>query len=211
MAVAGRPLVEWSLAAFRGCECVAAVVVAAPPGLDCELGDDVRVVEGGVTRAASAANALAVVETEVVAIHDAARPLVTPALVEALVATLAANPDTAAVIPAAPVADTIKRTAPADRTIPALRPEEGPNAGIVVTATEDRSTLWAAQTPQVFRTEALREALRVDERTRDAATDEAMLVEAAGGIVLIHPSGPENLKVTTRHDLQVAELLLGQR
>ena len=68
--------------------------------------------------------------------------------------------------------------------------------------------LWAAQTPQVFRVEALRAALAVDAATRDAATDEAMLVEAAGGTVLIHPTGPENLKVTTPHDLRLAELLL---
>ncbi|MGD9737480.1 MAG: 2-C-methyl-D-erythritol 4-phosphate cytidylyltransferase [Solirubrobacterales bacterium] len=209
--VGGRPLIEWSLRAFRGCERVAAVVVAAPPGLECELGEDVRVVDGGATRAESVANALAAAETEVVAIHDAARPLVTPALIEALVATLEASPAAAGVIAAAPITDTVKRTAPAERTNPASRPEEGPNAGLAVERTEDRTTLWAAQTPQVFRVDALRAALAVDAAVRDAATDEAMLVEAAGGTVLIHPSGPENLKVTTPHDLQVAELLLAAR
>jgi len=208
--VAGRPLIEWSLAAFRGCDCVEAVVVAAPPGLECELGDDVRVVEGGATRAESVANALAAVGTEVVAIHDAARPLVTPALVEALVGVLGANPEASAVIPAAPVADTIKRAAPADRTKTASTCEEQADA-VLVQGTEDRSTLWAAQTPQVFRVDALRAALAVDAAARDAATDEAMLVEAAGGTVLIHPGGPENLKITTPHDLRVAELLLADR
>jgi 2-C-methyl-D-erythritol 4-phosphate cytidylyltransferase len=186
-------------------------VVAAPPGLECELGDGVRVVDGGATRAESVANALAAVETEVVAIHDAARPLVTSALVEALVGVLEANPEAAAVIPAAPVTDTIKRSAPAERTKTASGPEGGPDAVLSVEGTEDRSTLWAAQTPQVFRVEALRAALAVDAAARDAATDEAMLVEAAGGTVLIHPSGPENLKVTTRHDLRLAELLLSER
>ena len=209
--LAGRPLIEWSLEAFRGCGSVQAVVVAAPPGLECELGDGVRVVDGGATRAASVANALAAVETEVVAIHDAARPLVTAALVEALVGALAASPEAAAVIPAAAVTDTIKRTAPLDRSSPAFATEEGENAGLAVEGTEDRSTLWAAQTPQVFRTAALRAALAVDDAVRDAATDEAMLIEAAGGIVLIHPSGSENLKVTTPHDLRFAELLLGER
>jgi 2-C-methyl-D-erythritol 4-phosphate cytidylyltransferase len=192
--VAGRPLIEWSLAAFGGCESVAAVVVAAPPGLECELGPAVRLVDGGATRAESVANALAAVETEVVAIHDAARPLVTTELVEALLGLLAASPEAAAVIPAAPVTDTVKR---------------GHDGRVV--ATEDRSTLWAAQTPQVFRTAALRAALAVEDAVRDAATDEAMLVEAAGGTVLIHPSGPENLKVTTPHDLRLAELLLAER
>lgn len=189
--LAGRPMIDWSLRAFRDCDCVRAVVVAAPPGHECELGAGVRVVDGGATRAESVANALAAVETEVVAIHDAARPLLTPGLVEALVDVLAAEPEAAAVIAAAPVTDTVKRA----------------RNGRVV-ATEDRSTLWAAQTPQVFRTEALRAALKVDAATRDGATDEAMLVEAAGGTVLIHPSGPENLKVTTPHDLRLAELLL---
>jgi 2-C-methyl-D-erythritol 4-phosphate cytidylyltransferase len=212
--LAGRPMIEWSLAAFRGCDSVQAVVVAAPPRWERDsgvLGAGARVVAGGATRAESVANALAAVGTEVVAIHDAARPLVTAALVEELVATLAANPGAAGVIPAAPVTDTLKRSAGSHRTNPASTTEEVVDAGPVVAGTEDRSTLWAAQTPQVFRTEALRAALAVDAATRDAATDEAMLVEAAGGTVLIHPSGPENLKVTTPHDLRLAELLLASR
>jgi 2-C-methyl-D-erythritol 4-phosphate cytidylyltransferase len=114
------------------------------------------------------------------------------------------------VIAAARVTDTVKRTAPSPPTKTASGAEGAPNA-VLVEGTEDRSTLWAAQTPQVFRTMALRAALAVDEAVRDAATDEAMLVEAAGGTVLIHPSGPENLKVTTPHDLRLAELLLAGR
>jgi 2-C-methyl-D-erythritol 4-phosphate cytidylyltransferase len=202
-------MVEWSLEAFRGCDSVQAIVVAAPPGFDGELGG-ATVVDGGATRAESVANALAVVETEVVAIHDAARPLVTAALVEALVAALAANSGAAAVIAAAPVTDTVKRSAPPQRTRTASTTERGADA-VLVEATEDRSTLWTAQTPQVFRTEALRSALVVDDAARDAATDEAMLVEAAGGTVLIHPSGTDNLKVTTPHDLRLAEWLLASR
>jgi 2-C-methyl-D-erythritol 4-phosphate cytidylyltransferase len=190
--VAGRPLVEWSLAAFRGCEEVAAIVVAAPPGHEYAFGDDLRVVAGGASRAESVANGLAAVETELVAIHDAARPLVTPGLIAALIEALAASPEAAGVIAAAPVTDTVKRV----------------GEGMTIARTEDRSELWAAQTPQVFRVAALREALAVPDAVRDAATDEASLVEAAGGTVLIHPTGPENLKVTTPHDLRVAELLL---
>ena len=74
-----------------------------------------------------------------------------------------------------------------------------------------REHLWAAQTPQVFRAQALREALDTDPRDIAAATDEAMLVERAGGTVLIRPSPPENLKVTTPLDLRIAELLLAER
>jgi len=80
-----------------------------------------------------------------------------------------------------------------------------------VERTVDRDVLWAAQTPQVFRVEALRQALAADPAQVEAATDEAMLVEAAGGRVLIHPASPENVKVTTPTDLRLAELLLAER
>jgi 2-C-methyl-D-erythritol 4-phosphate cytidylyltransferase len=203
--VAGRPLVEWSIAAFRACESVQSIVVAAPPGHVGELTDhDLEVVAGGATRAQSVANALEAVGTASVAIHDAARPLLTPELVEALVADLDADEDAAGVIAAAPVNDTIKRASLQSST------SQVQDRQLAIEATEDRSWLWRAQTPQVFRTQALREALAAAERPEDA-TDEAMLVEAAGGVVLIHPVAEQNLKVTTPLDLQVVELLLQSR
>jgi 2-C-methyl-D-erythritol 4-phosphate cytidylyltransferase len=203
-------MVEWSIEAFRACDSVRSIVVAAPPGHvhDFAGGHDLGLVPGGATRAQSVANALKAVGTELVAIHDAARPLLTPALVEELVARLDADPETAGVIAAAPVTDTIKQAA---GTNDAFAVPETENASLVVGATLDRSRLWAAQTPQVFRARALRAALEVDVEARDAATDEAMLVEAAGGTVLIHPTSPRNLKVTTPLDLRVAELLLAER
>ena len=209
MPVAGRPLVEWSLDALRACESVRSIVVAAPPGHVGELdGHDLGVVPGGATRAESVANALEAVGTEYVAIHDAARPLLTPELVEALVADLDAAPGAAGVIAAAQVTDTVKR---ADRNLSAeLSTSEVPNSALKILTTEDRTELWAAQTPQVFRTEALREALAAAERPQEA-TDEAMLVEWNGGSVLIHPVTEPNLKVTTPLDLRVAELLLAER
>jgi 2-C-methyl-D-erythritol 4-phosphate cytidylyltransferase len=190
--LAGRPLVEWSIAAMRASAGVHSIVVACPPGHVHELGGhDLGVVEGGATRARSVANALAAVGTELVAIHDAARPLVTPELVEGVVATLVADPEADGAIAATPVTDTIKRV-----------------DSHCVAETVDRGELWAAQTPQVFRVESLRRALEADPAQVEAATDEAMLVEAIGGPVLIHPAPPENLKVTTPLDLRVAELLL---
>lgn len=87
----------------------------------------------------------------------------------------------------------------------------GADASLAIEATEDRSRLWGAQTPQVFRTEALRGALEVSAEVRDAATDEAMLVEQAGGTVLLHHCEAPNLKVTTPADLRLAELLLADR
>jgi 2-C-methyl-D-erythritol 4-phosphate cytidylyltransferase len=207
-------MVEWSIAAFQACESVRSIVVAAPPGHVHDFdGHELVVVSGGATRAQSVANALEAIGTELVAIHDAARALLTPELVEELVARLATDPGAAGVIAAAPVTDTVKRAgAVADSgTSDAFGVSETPSASFVVEETLDRSRLWAAQTPQVFRAEALRAALAVDTEARDVATDEAMLVEAAGGRVLIHPASSENLKVTTPLDLRVAELLLADR
>jgi 2-C-methyl-D-erythritol 4-phosphate cytidylyltransferase len=213
--VAGRPMVEWSIEAFRAAG-VAAIVVAVPPEVagesssrhpdDDQVGpadDSTTIVAGGETRAGSVANALEVVTTELVAIHDAARPLVTAELIEGVVATLEADPEAAGAIAATPVTDTIKRT---ERRV-MDKPHPGVvNTSIGIEGTVDRGELWAAQTPQVFRVDALREAIEAasaDELA--AATDEAMLVEAAGGRVLIHPSPPQNLKITTPFDLEIAE------
>jgi 2-C-methyl-D-erythritol 4-phosphate cytidylyltransferase len=200
-------MVEWSIEALRACRSVRSIVVAVPPGHEHDLvGDDLIVIDGGATRSQSVANALATVETELVAIHDAARPLLTPELVEELVARLDSTLEGAAVIAATPIADTVKRIA---STNDAFAIPEMTNASFVVEQTLDRSRLWAAQTPQLFRARVLREALAVDAEIRDAATDEAMLVEAAGGIVLLHPTPHPNPKVTTPLDLRLAELLLG--
>jgi 2-C-methyl-D-erythritol 4-phosphate cytidylyltransferase len=208
--LAGRAMVEWSIAACRAAPSVRSIVVACPPGQVHDLdGDGVRVVDGGITRAESVTNALAAVGTELVAIHDAARPLITPELIEDVVVTLAADPAAAAAIAATPVTDTIKRVD--DGAKPTLCMLDVHNVGLVVEATLDRERLWAAQTPQVFRVETLREALAADPERLAEATDEAMMVEAVGGRVLIHPSPPENLKVTTSLDLELAELLLAGR
>jgi 2-C-methyl-D-erythritol 4-phosphate cytidylyltransferase len=200
-------LVEWSLAAFRAAPSVRSIVVACPPGHVHELaGGDLAVVDGGATRAQSVSNAMRAVGTELVAIHDAARPLVTPQLIEAVIATLTSDPEAAGAIAATPVTDTVKQA-----ISPALTVDNTANAGLVIEQTLDRERLWAAQTPQVFRVAALRAALAGDPERVAAATDESSLVEAAGGRVLIHPSPPGNLKVTTPLDLKLAELLLAER
>src|SRR5215211_282413 len=153
---AGRPLIEWSLEVLEAvCD---RVVVAAPPDW---LRDGW--VEGGPSRSRSVRNALAAApEAHTVVVHDAARPLLTRELVEECVGALL-GVDGA--IAAAPVTDTVKEAYP-DGTV--LR-------------TLDRSRLWAVQTPQVFRAESLRRALDVDEAALAGATDDASLVEAAGG------------------------------
>ena len=210
MPLAGKPMVEWSIAAMRAVTGVRSIVVACPPGHVHELGGhDLGVVDGGATRSQSVANALEAVGTELVAIHDAARPLVTPELVEGVIATLTADPEADGAIAATPVTDTIKRASSGmSQDFPAHSPQK---AAIDVAGTVDRGRLWAAQTPQVFRVEALRRALEADPAQVEAATDEAMLVEAVGGTVLIHPAPAENLKVTTPTDLKFAGLLLAER
>lgn len=209
-------MIEWSLDAFRACESVRAIVVAIPPGSDQAFADqtDLGIVRGGSTRAQSVVNGLESVGTELVAIHDAARPLLTSQLIEALVGCLEEVPEAAGVIAATPVTDTIKQAA--DRrsygeSSDALYSPEMQNASLTIERTVDRGRLWAAQTPQVFRAAALREALAADPGRRDGATDEAMLVEEAGGTVLLHQTGAENFKVTTPHDLRVVEFLLTER
>jgi 2-C-methyl-D-erythritol 4-phosphate cytidylyltransferase len=193
--VAGRPLLDWSLDAFRGAARIDEIVVAAPPEEEEAVAErGVVAVAGGQHRSQSVANALELCSAEIVVVHDAARPLVTPGLVDVVVEELAAEPDAAGVIAAAPVTDTIKqagRSGQVERTL-------------------DRSVLWAVQTPQAFRAAALREAL-ADPDTLPEATDDAMLVERRGGRVLIHSAPPDNVKVTTPFDLRVAELLLRER
>jgi 2-C-methyl-D-erythritol 4-phosphate cytidylyltransferase len=193
--LAGHPMLEWSLAALRAAPSVRRVIVAVPPRSAHTRAEEdwLAVVEGGVTRSASVRNALAVAgDADEVVVHDAARPLLRPELVEA---TLAELDDADAAIAAAPLADTVK---------------EG-DAERWVQRTLDRSRLWAIQTPQAFRRGALERSLDVPDDVLAQATDDAWLVERAGGRVRLVESGHENFKVTTPWDLEVAELLLRER
>jgi 2-C-methyl-D-erythritol 4-phosphate cytidylyltransferase len=189
--LAGRPMLDWSLAAMRAAGI--AEVVAAVPHAMVGARHDVLTVAGGTTRSESVRAALeAAPESDEVVVHDAARPLVEP---DHFTTTLAALADADCAIAAAPVTDTVKE-AGADR---------------LVTATLDRSRLWAIQTPQAFRRAALERALSVPADVLAQATDDAWLVERTGGTVRVVESTPANFKVTTAHDLRIAELLLADR
>ena len=188
-------------------------MIAAPPGHEAAFTDlapdglALEVVSGGEVRSQSVAAALERAgEAAFVAVHDAARPLVTAELIDATVARLAGRPDAAGVIAAAAITDTVKRARE-----PRTEKGEFPSGGPTVAKTESRDHLWAAQTPQVFRAEILREAHGADHQRVAAATDDAMLVEEAGGTVLIQPAPAQNLKVTTPDDLRIAALLLAER
>jgi 2-C-methyl-D-erythritol 4-phosphate cytidylyltransferase len=187
--LAGRPMLEWSLAALHAAG-FDRVVVALPDGGDAPAG--CVGVRGGASRSASVRAGLARVDADVVVVHDAARPLVTPDVFTRVVEALA-GADCA--IAAARVADTVKEA----------------DSGGVVTATLDRSRLWAVQTPQAFRRAALARALDVSDAVLAQATDDASLIERAGGTVRVVETSPANFKVTTPHDLRVAELLLRER
>ena len=180
----GRPLLAWSLeVARRVCD---GVVLVLPPGDTGGAWEADAIVAGGATRSQSVRAGLAGVpdSTDLIVVHDAARPLARTELWEAVLAAVSAGADAA--IPATPVIDTVK--------------EIGPDG---LLATLDRDRLVAVQTPQAFRASILRQA----HRAAGDATDDASLVEALGGRVVLVAGAPDNLKVTSPLDLVVADAL----
>jgi 2-C-methyl-D-erythritol 4-phosphate cytidylyltransferase len=194
--LAGRPMLDWSVEALRAVAAVERIVVALPPGVVAPPGAIAAV--GGATRSQSVRAALAAAgdgpPDEAVLVHDAARPLATPALFSRALDALAQRGGDA-VVAAARVADTVKRAGDDLRVVETL----------------ERAGLWAVQTPQAFRRAALVAALDAPEDVLAAATDDAGLVERAGGTVHVVESSAENLKVTTPVDLRLAEILLSER
>jgi len=184
-------MLEWSIEALRAVPEVTQIVVALPPGAQAPAGT--IGVPGGEHRSQSVLAALRAGEGDPVIVHDAARALVTPEIFRATLRELAEH-GCDAVIAAAPVTDTIKQA----------------TDGLVV-RTLDRSTLWSVQTPQVFRRAALERALAAPDDVLAMATDDAWLVERAGGVVRIVATPRENMKITTPGDLHVAELALRER
>jgi 2-C-methyl-D-erythritol 4-phosphate cytidylyltransferase len=192
--LAGRTLLQWSVDALRATPAVERIVVALPAGAQAPAGT--VGVAGGAVRSESVRLALTAAGSgngaELVLVHDAARPLLTVELVERVLAAVA---DHEAAIAAAPMTDTVKRAG-----------SDG-----LVRETLERSELWAVQTPQVFRRAALERALDVPDEVLAQATDDAWLIERAGGSVVVVPAPRENLKITTTLDLAMAELLLARR
>ena len=199
----GKPLVYYSLAACEQCGAVDAVVVVRRP--DCATQAEQMVREfgfkkvmafgdGGVERQNSVWNGLEKCDpaTEIVAVHDGARPLVTPALIESTIAT-ARSLGTG--IAATKVVDTIKEA----------------NEDKTVIRTVDRTKLWAVQTPQTIRFRLLQEAYAKVFEKNLIVTDEAAAVQLLGHRVDLVETPFLNLKITTPADLAIAEALLRQR
>ena len=179
----GKRVMDWSLAAARNsCGAVVLVVPADHENLPEPAAD--HVVVGGATRSASVRAGLAAVSPDagddcVIVVHDAARPFATSELFQSVIAAVRSGADGA--VPALPVTDTVKQV-----------DESG-----TITATLDRARLVTVQTPQAFRFAALRDA----HRGGADATDDAALVEAIGGRVVVVPGEETNRKITTPDDL----------
>lgn len=201
--VVGAPVLAHTLAAFEGALKVDEVIVVVHPervgdyavqiaGFDKVVG----IVAGGSTRQASVAAGLEVLSgnVDVVVVHDGARPLVTSEMIDATVTALT-DSGADGVVLGHPSYDTIKRV----------------DADGFVAVTEDRTMLWVAQTPQVFRAATLRAAYAVAEERGFLGTDDSSLVERNGGRVLMLLGPRDNLKVTVPEDLLLVERVLEAR
>lgn len=200
----GRPVLEWTCEAFDRARTIDRIVIVCHAD-DVERIRDMatsrptmkkveRVVPGGLERIDSVREGVAALsdEIELVAIHDAARPLVEP---DAIDRTMAQADERGSAILAIPVTDTIKTSVD----------------GYEVEHTLDRSVLWRAQTPQAFRLAALREHL--DRALEDGfiPTDESSMFERYSGAVSVVKGSEDNLKLTTPRDLELAAAILRVR
>lgn len=203
--VAGMPVLSWSVRALDGAERVGEIVVVTHPdrvetyrreAVD-PLGIEtpVRIVPGGPSRQDSVRAGLDALgdDVEFVIIHDGARPLASPELFDGTIGLLEERRDADGVIVGYPSVDTLKRV-----------------SGSLVVDTPERSQFWAVQTPQAFRATALRAAHERAIVTGLCGTDDASLVEAAGGVVVVMPGPRSNIKVTHPEDLEYAEWLLAR-
>jgi 2-C-methyl-D-erythritol 4-phosphate cytidylyltransferase/2-C-methyl-D-erythritol 2,4-cyclodiphosphate synthase len=198
--LAGKPVIVHSLEALETNPAIRWVLPVIHPdhgawfaALRLEDEHLLGAVPGGAHRQASVLaglEALALKKPDLVLIHDAARPLVEPAVIEGVIFALGAH---AAAVPVVPVTDTIKRSVD----------------GMTVTATEDRSTLFAAQTPQGFRFPEILEAHRRASQLEREFTDDAAIAEWAGLRVAMTRGSPRNIKITHPDDFSRAERLLG--
>lgn len=191
----GEPILAHALRPFLAHPAVTVVCVAlspddaaAPPEWLTRMDARVRVVAGGAARSDSVKAALdALGDVDIVVVHDAARPLVTRAILDRCIAAAAAG---TGAIAGWPATDTLKQV----------------DAALRVVATPDRSRIWHAQTPQAFPAALLRRAYAAwDDRE---ATDDATLVERVGGVVVMVEGSASNLKVTRPEDIVIAGALL---
>ncbi len=201
--LAGEPTLRHSLRPFLADERVVRVTIALaaedaddPPEWLRDLDERVVTVAGGSSRAASVARAVNALPDglDVILVHDAARPLVDRDTIDRCMRAAASGVGAVAGLR---VTDTLKEVE---------RAADGPR----IVGTPDRTRLWHAQTPQGFPADLLRRAVEREDLF-DTATDDASLVEAIGGTVIMVQGHPDNLKVTRPEDVPVAEFHLARR
>lgn len=195
--LAGRPMIAHAVTAFVAAASVDRIVVVVPPertDATFDVAADVAVVAGGTSRQESVSAGLDACadDVRVVAVHDAARPLISPRLIDRTIAAL--EPPWDAVAPGVTVIDTLKVVDSARQAV--LR-------------TVDREGLWSVQTPQVCSRATLERVHARVLSSDDVATDDLSLVERAGGRVRLVPGERRNFKITHPEDLALAERLLG--
>jgi 2-C-methyl-D-erythritol 4-phosphate cytidylyltransferase len=206
--IAGHPMLYYSMRTIAAVPSIVEAVVAVPAGMEAQAREvtnasglliPVKLSPGGAQRQDSVRIALALTsaESELIIVHDAARPFAARALFEACIETIEKKHADGA-IAAVAVSDTLKRVED--------KPAVGSESKLIL-ATVPRGGLCHAQTPQAFRRELLIEAHRRAERAGITATDDADLVESTGARVAVVEGSPANLKITTLADLELAETL----
>lgn len=200
----GKPIIVYTLLAFEEAALVDEVVLVVNRGVMGYYKRNIierygikkvkRIVAGGVTRQESVYNGLQKVsdQTKIVAIHDGARPLVTPELIDRSIQSLG---DKSGLVVSIPVQDTIKIV----------------GRDQVIKETPDRRRIWAAQTPQVFPLEIIRKAHEIARADGFVGTDDGSLVERLGLEVSVMLGSKENIKITTPLDLTMAEVIMSRR
>ena len=187
----GKPIYFYSVTTFLNHPKISEVIFVTPKSFDGQVSlSGVRSVAGGKTRQTSVFNGLKALSAEIdaVLVHDAARPFVTAAVIDRLIASLSEGRGG---IAALPISDTVKLA-----------------EGDWIVETIERSSLWSAQTPQAFPVALLRQAYARAAAENGSVTDEASLIEKIGEKVRLIPGASLNFKITTPDDLALAETIL---
>ncbi len=200
LSLGAKPVVVYSLLAFEKCPMIEQIVLVVRKdrveSARCVVQmfgctKVMKIIAGGTTRQASVAKGLdaAGVETEIVVVHDGARPCVTPELISETIKTAGKY---GSAIAAVKITDTVKAA----------------SKGMVISGTVDREKLWAAQTPQAFKRDLLLQGLKVAQKKKLELTDDASAVELVSDSVRLVASSPSNIKITSPDDLILAAALM---
>ena len=190
--LAGRSVLEWTISAFKNVPGISEIIlVVSPDDLDRAKNLSAKITASGAERQDSVKNGMKLVapDTDIVVVHDGARPLITADIIEKAIKEAM---EYGACVVGVPVKDTIKRV----------------GDDLFVEGTVDRDNLWQAQTPQAFKYEIITRALK---KAKAKMTDDAKLVEDLKIKVKMVLGSYENIKITTPEDMAIAEEILRRR